>query len=83
MIFGFLLGSVVTDQLGSVYVFIICSCLSALGLLFGLVRIENIVPDNNVKSEDMEDDNAKGRGKKKSTFLGKSPKLWVGGGQES
>ena len=25
----------------------------------------------------------KGRGKKKSIFLGKSPKLWVGGGQES
>ena len=25
----------------------------------------------------------KGRGPKKSIFLGKSPKLWVGGGQES
>ena len=25
----------------------------------------------------------KGRHKKKSIFLGKSPKLWVGGGQES
>ena len=58
VILGFLLGSVVTDQLGSVYVFIICSCLSALGLLFGLVRIKNIVPDNNLKSENMEDDNA-------------------------
>ena len=30
-------------------------------------------------------DNAtmKGRGRKKTIFLGKSPKLWVGGGQES
>ena len=26
---------------------------------------------------------AKGRGKKNRLFLGKSPKLWVGGGQES
>ena len=58
VILGFLLGSVVTDQLGSVYIFITCSCLSALGLLFGLARIKNIVPDNNVKSDYMEDDNA-------------------------
>ena len=26
---------------------------------------------------------SKGRGKKNRLFLGKSPKLWVGGGQES
>ena len=26
---------------------------------------------------------SKGRGKKKRFYLGKSPKLWVGGGQES
>ena len=34
-------------------------------------------------NKDLQTNVRKGRGKKKTIFLGKSPKLWVGGVQES
>ena len=55
VILGFLLGGRVTDSLGSLYVFILCSTLSALGFFYGLVRIKNIVPQAK-KNENLEED---------------------------
>ena len=45
-------------------------------------KLENIYKDN-VRWSKLFLILTKGRGKKKSIFLEKSPKLWVGGGQES
>ena len=55
VILGFLLGGRVTDNLGSLYVFLLCSLLSALGFSYGLVRVRNIVPHVN-ESENLEED---------------------------
>ena len=56
VILGFLLGSLVTDRLGGLYVFLLCSILSALGFCYGLLRIKNIVPSAD-KSENREGEN--------------------------
>ena len=54
VILGFLLGGRVTDNLGSLYVFLLCSILSALGFAYGLLRVRNIVPYMN-ESESLEE----------------------------
>ena len=38
---------------------------------------------SHLRFKDFSETASKGRGKKIDFFLGKSPKLWVGGGQES
>ena len=55
VILGFLLGGRVTDNFGSLYVFLLCSILSALGFAYGLLRVRNIVPNVN-ESENLEED---------------------------
>ena len=61
VILGFLLGGRVTDNLGSLYVFLLCSLLSGLGLFYGLLRVKNIVP--HVKEvENLEEDSGEEKG---------------------
>ena len=55
VILGFLLGGRVTDSLGSLYVFLLGSLLSALGFFYGLARVNNIVPQAK-KSENLEEE---------------------------
>lgn len=54
VILGFLLGGRVTDSLGSLYVFLLCALLSALGFFYGLARVKNIVPHAK-ESENLEE----------------------------
>ena len=68
VILGFLLGGRVTDNLGSLYVFLLCSLLSALGFSYGLVRVRNIVPHVN-ESENLEKDSGREEGHWWQRFL--------------
>ena len=54
VILGFLLGGRVTDSLGSLYVFLLGSLLSALGFFYGLVRVNNICKVGDLSSSDPE-----------------------------
>ena len=46
VIIGFLTGGVITTTLGSIYVFLLCSLLSLLSIIYCLVRVKNILPDS-------------------------------------
>ena len=46
VISGFLTGGVITSSLGSIYVFLLCSLLSLISMIYCLVRVENILPES-------------------------------------
>ena len=50
IITGFYTGSIITHSLGSLYIFIVCCGLCLLAILYGAVRIKNIIPENNVEN---------------------------------
>ena len=44
VISGFYLGSLITSFLGNFYIFVICSILCIISLIYTLIRLENIIP---------------------------------------
>ena len=54
VISGYCLGSIVVKQIGDLYIFIICAASNIVAFVYGLMRVQNIIPDvreNNNENE--------------------------------
>ena len=54
VISGYCLGSIVVQELGDLYIFIICGSSNVVAFVYGLLRVKNIIPDvigNNNENE--------------------------------
>lgn len=54
VISGYCLGSIVVKQIGDLYIFIICAASNIVAFVYGVLRVQNIIPDvmeNNNENE--------------------------------
>ena len=59
VISGYCLGSIVVQQFGDLYIFIICGASNVMAFVYGLVRVKNIIPivvENNNENEKVQYD---------------------------